>query len=368
MEVSQAQAEQVQRDKDGVLRRRMTRVLETRESLGLTGLTGDLAFIVICTEPENQRAAVTELVRFTGYELTDAFEADELRTYVLKCRDSADILVQCRLKGDNPFQSRNCFPKSSHMPNTRLETLVFVCNDMERYWRIQRERGIPFMMDTPIDRGPYRFLQTSPSVYTGNSIGFVQWQDKPGEYRGKGDRPLCLELDDFIIPWKKNIGTLDHVATRVKAAHRDDAILEFMELSDYNFDFAIYVPDLNSITNVARFRGARFAQVFTSGIAEDAAGEAIGPTEMFVKNYGPRVHHMAFLTDAIEAVDAALREDGLAFLSELVGSETMGIKQSFSAPSRYTLLVNEYIKRYGDFDGFFTQQNVTQLTLATAKQ
>ena len=43
-------------------------------------------------------------------------------------------------------------------------------------------------------------------------------------------------------------------------------------------------------------------------------------------------------------------------------------KQTFSAPSVNTLLVNEYIYRYGGFDGFFTASNVTLLTGATDKQ
>jgi hypothetical protein len=34
----------------------------------------------------------------------------------------------------------------------------------------------------------------------------------------------------------------------------------------------------------------------------------------------------------------------------------------------YALLVNEYIHRYGDFEGFFTKGNVTLLTAATGKQ
>ncbi len=141
-----------------------------------------------------------------------------------------------------------------------------------------------------------------------------------------------------------------------------------MSLTNYDFAFAIYVPSLNSITNVSRLQGARFALVFTSGIRPGQIGAGAGPTEQFVLNYGARAHHMAFLTEDIEAVDRALRADGLGFLSALVGSEKDGIQQAFSAPSPTTLLVNEYIKRYGDFDGFFTEQNVTQLTLATGKQ
>jgi len=51
-----------------------------------------------------------------------------------------------------------------------------------------------------------------------------------------------------------------------------------------------------------------------------------------------------------------------------VGSEDEGLKQTFSAPSPHTMIINEYIHRYKGFDGFFTKSNVEMLTRATAKQ
>lgn len=59
---------------------------------------------------------------------------------------------------------------------------------------------------------------------------------------------------------------------------------------------------------------------------------------------------------------------GMKFLIEPVGSPQEGLKQTFSEPSDNTLLVNEYIHRYGDLDDFFTKSNVTRLTEATEKQ
>jgi hypothetical protein len=64
----------------------------------------------------------------------------------------------------------------------------------------------------------------------------------------------------------------------------------------------------------------------------------------------------------------ALKDNGMEFLLDLVGSEDDGLKQIFSVPSVNTLLVNEYIHRYGNFEGFFTKGNVTLLTAATNKQ
>lgn len=354
---------------DDLLREKAQKIVKARKDNGLEGIVGDLAYCVINTEPNNQVAAVQEFLDYTGYVVAEAFENETVRVIVLKCPESADLWIQTRKRGSNPFKEINCYPKSSHLPNTRLETLVFYCHDLDQLHKGHCKLGNQFATSNIIEKDKYRFLQTPPSRYTGNSIGFIQWRDEQESYKSSGDNEI--DISCFVKPdkpWLKNIGTLDHSATRVQSRHRDPAILEFMACTNYNFDFAIYVPQLNSITNVARLPGARFAYVFTSGIALDPDPEALGPTELFVKNYGPRVHHLAFITHQIDQVDNALRTDGLDFLSDLVGSEEEGIRQSFSCPSPTTFLVNEYIERYGGFKGFFTQQNVTLLTLATLKQ
>ncbi len=176
---------------------------------------------------------------------------------------------------------------------------------------------------------------------------------------------IFQKLDNSYL---RNIKWIDHAATRVRAEHRDDAILEFMRLTNYNFDFAIYVKLLNSITNVARVTDKDFAMVFTSGIKKYKDEESSGPTEKFIHNYGRRVHHMAFHTENIEETYRKIKQDGMGFLIELVGSPEQGLKQTFTQASENTLLVNEYIHRFGDFDGFFTKDNVTELTRATEKQ
>jgi hypothetical protein len=141
-----------------------------------------------------------------------------------------------------------------------------------------------------------------------------------------------------------------------------------MFLTNYNYDFAIYVKTFNSITSVARLSKKDFAMVFTSGITAYKNLKTSGPTEKFIHNYGPRVHHIAFETKNIENVFTQLKKDRMKFLIELVGTEKQGLKQTFTIPSKNSFLINEYIHRYGDFDGFFTKNNVTLLTAATEKQ
>ncbi len=356
------------KNSDAYLKKKIPRVLEQRKKTGLEGLVGGLEAVIINTEPNRQKSTVNELLRFTGLEFYHAFQDSDFKTCVLKSRGSADFLVRSRIHQANPFLKVNRFPKSKILPNTRLETLVFAATDLEKYVSIQKSGGIKFLTKDIIKTSNYSFIQTNPSALTGNSIGFIQWKKDKGNYIDSPDKILDWHFDQPKKPHLKNIGFLDHAATRVEAEDRDAAIIEFMELTSYSFDFAIYVKPLNSITNVARLTASDFAMVFTSGISPYLNDKSSGPTEKFLHHYGRRVHHLAFRTKHIEDTFTAIKKDGMGFLIELVGSPAEGLKQTFTQPSKNTFLVNEYIHRYGSFDGFFTKSNVTLLTAATDKQ
>jgi hypothetical protein len=356
------------KNSDRYLNQMVPRVLEERKKAGLVGLVGGLECVIINTEPGRQKKAVTELLRYTGLEFSHAFEDSNYKTCVLKTKGSADFLVRSRLHEANPFAKFNRFPQSKTLSNTRLETFVFKTNDLQKYVAIQKSRGIKFLTDDIIKTDNYSFIQTKPSLLTGNSTGFIQWRRERGNYLDFQSKITRWNFDKPGGAYLKNIGFLDHAATRVEAKDRDAAIIEFMELTNYDFDFAIYVSPLNSITNVARVSKKDYAMVFTSGITPFINDRVSGPTEKFMHHYGPRVHHLAFRTKHIEETFTSVKEDGMGFLIELVGSPSEGLKQTFTLPSENTLLVTEYIHRYGDFDGFFTKSNVTMLTAATTKQ
>jgi len=341
---------------------------QERKDAGLEGLTGGLECVIINVAGDHLRPAVDELLRFTGLDLGTAFTDNGKQVAVLSQEGGADFLVTARNSGDNPFIPYSTGPKTAHMPQARFETFVFKCRDLERYVAIQKAHGVPFLTPEPVETDAYDFIQTAPSPYTGNSMGFIQWKRTEGEYLHGRAKPLDLAARKPGMAHLKNIFELDHTATRVRAEERDAAIIETMLLTSYDFDFSVYVESLNSITNVARLTQDDFAQVFTSGIKPFAGLGKSGPTETFIHNYGTRVHHMAFRTDNIEDTFAALKADGMEFLVELVGSREDGLKQTFSQTSPHTFLVNEYIQRYDGFDGFFTRSNVTALTKATEKQ
>ncbi len=324
--------------------------------------------MIINTEPDRQYDAVREILSTTGYIFDDAFETDHVKNVVLKCSHSSDIIITARKSDNQVFQSFNEYPQAQRLPNARIETFIFETSDLEKYVMIQKSRGIQFVTNDIVHFENYSFIQTQPSHYTGNSIGFIHWHQNRGVYAQSHDHIVKVGVEKPAKKYLSNIKQLDHAATRIRAQDRDAAILEFMDLTEYNFEFAIYVKMFNSITNVARLSKEDFALVFTSGVSPYVDDRASGPTERFIHNYGPRVHHLAIHTENIEETFEQLKSDGMGFLITLVGSVDEGLKQTFSRPSMNTFLVTEYIHRYGDFDGFFTKKNVTLLTGATEKQ
>lgn len=360
---------------DATLLRAVEQTLEARRKAGLEGLVGGLAAVVINTAAQDLLPATDELLASTALRfeaaMDDPLTGDGAPCLLLRDGLGPDFLVKSRLTGENPFAPYNSGAKTGPDTAARLETFIFTCQDVARYAAIQQSRGVVFLTPEPVSTDAFVFIQTAPSPHTGNSLGMVQWKKRPGAFVHSQSR-LLPDLCPAPKPdaaWLDNVLGLDHVATRVRARQRDAAITEFMALTNYGFDFAVYVESLNSITNVARLAPGEYAQVFTSGIAPaDVVPEQAGPTERFIANYGVRPHHMAFCATAIDTVVAGLGASGMHFLSELVGSREEGLKQIFSAMSPRTLLVHEYIERYDDFDGFFTKSNVTHLTRATEKQ
>jgi hypothetical protein len=64
----------------------------------------------------------------------------------------------------------------------------------------------------------------------------------------------------------------------------------------------------------------------------------------------------------------AITGQGKGFLLETVGSREEGLKQIFSSASDFSSLIIEYVQRFGDFQGFFTRENVAQLTFAAGQE
>jgi hypothetical protein len=89
------------------------------------------------------------------------------------------------------------------------------------------------------------------------------------------------------------------------------------------------------------------------------------PTEQFVRNYGPRLHHIDLIVADwetggkanIDYVVETICLNGKDFLMEVIGSKDEGLKQIFSIASEHSSLIVEYEQRFDDFDGKVTLLN-----------
>jgi hypothetical protein len=186
-----------------------------------------------------------------------------------------------------------------------------------------------------------------------------------------------LHIADLILP-------IDHLATRVYSQNREAAILEYLSLSSYYYWGSYDIRDQNSSTNVTKSvhhseERVSPAKVFTAANHPYFVNHLLqipSPTENFVRNYGPRLHHIAFaVADGerdgktnIDHVVDSIRSAGKDFLLQVIGSPEEGLKQIFSSASEHSSLIIEYVQRFNDFRGFFTQQNVSELTHAAGME
>ena len=126
-------------------------VVEERRDMGLEGLVGGLNCVIINTEPDRQEKAVQEFLDRTGYNLSEGFEDESTTTYVLRLKNSVDFLIQSR-KNPTPFESVEKYPKARHLPQTRMETLVFETTDLSPYVETQKRRHILFLTEQLVHR------------------------------------------------------------------------------------------------------------------------------------------------------------------------------------------------------------------------
>lgn len=345
-------------------------VSEEGDSMGLRNLAHAIDSITIQIAQGRMTKMVKELQSLTPLTPTARYQDDDFLSCVMSSSyPPRFILREARRDLENPFSQFNFGERTSGDTNTRLETFTFEVSDIENLYEIQKSRGVTFLTSGILDFRNYRYIQTTPSRFSGNSVGYIEWKSQNRSFGGDSSEVASINEDKRSRDYIQSMDYLDHTATRVRANDRIDAIKEWLTLLPYFFHLSIYVKPLNSITNVTRMAGEDFAMVFTTGITPYRGLPAgIEPTERFIVDYGTRVHHMAWNTSKIERVAESLKTEGQEFLLDLVGSEKEGLKQTFTAPSDLSMLVTEYIHRYPGFDGLFTRSNVTELTRATGLQ
>jgi hypothetical protein len=370
-------------------------LLEDRDRIGLTEMIRQVDAMMINVEPGCSVSYVSELALMTPYHYLVTLESESHWTHVLRIdMNSPDILVREVKCPDyhGIFRSLNeVYPAGAHKPNSRYMGEIFRVTNLHEVVELQKAREIRFFNQDQIRKLelPGNMAIVKPSPYTHNIVGY--WERPEHEIRvyALGNSLIrddvnqgylnakaiqkSLGLEELILP-------VDHLATRIYSQNREVAILEYLSVSSYYYWGSYNIENQNSSTNVTKsihYPNERLspAKVFTAANNPYFVNHLVGlpsPTENFVRNYGPRLHHIALIVadgetsgkSNIDYVVEAIRANGKDFLLDVIGSKEEGLKQIFSSASEHSSLIVEYVQRFGDFDGFFTKKNVAGLTEA----
>ena len=374
----------------------LPRILAERDRCGLTEMIGGIEAVMITVEPGNAIEYIAELALMTPYHYLVTLNSPRHFTHILRIdMNSPDILLREVKNPDHYdiFRSLNdLHPSGQDRPHSRYLGEILWVSDREKVVQLQKEREFRFFSPEAMAELdlPSNVSISKPSPYTQNVVGYME--RKPGEvrvYHPLGDCSILpraqaayekakdlqkqMNITDLILP-------VDHLATRIYSQNREAALLEYLSLSSYYYWGSYDIVDQNSSTNVCKSvrsipESRSPAKVFTANnlpYCVNHLDKLPSPTETFVRNYGARLHHIALSVrdgerggkENIEFVVDAIAKQGRGFLLEVVGSRAEGLKQVFSSASPFSALIIEYVQRYGDFQGFFTRENVALLTEA----
>ena len=373
----------------------LVRLLEERDSIGLTDMIHEIDAIMITVDPGHSIRYIAELALMSPYEYLVTLESENHWTHILRVTmDQPDILVR-EVKDPNIrgiFRSLNeIYPIGAHKPNSRYMGEILRVDDLHSVVTLQQERDFRFFSQDQVRKLelPGNLGISKPSPYTHNIMGYME---RPADqlrvyalgvssinsevqeaYLAAKELQKKLRIEDLILP-------IDHLATRIYSQNREVAILEWLSMSSYYYWGSYDIKDQNSSTNVTKSvhhadELKSPAKVFTANNTPYFVNHLVklpSPTETFVRNYGPRLHHIAMAVrdgerdgkENIDMVVSQIASQGKDFLLDVIGSKEEGLKQIFSSASEHSSLIIEYVQRFGDFEGFFTKDNVAELTHA----
>ncbi len=373
----------------------LARLLEERDHSGLTDMIDQIDAIMITVDPGNSIRYIGELTLMTPYHYLVTLESKSHWTHILRIdMNSPDLLVRevkdRRTRGI--FRSLNeVYPIGARKPNSRYMGEILRVEDTHKVVECQQAREFRFFSQDDIRKHelPGNLAVVKPSPYTHNIVGYLE---RPlGDIRvyALGISSIKPEVQEVYLAAKElqkklRIDTLilpiDHLATRIYSQNREVAILEWLSLSSYYYWGSYDIRDQNSSTNVTKsvHHDSEIlspAKVFTANNTPyfvNHLERLPSPTETFVRNYGPRLHHIALAVrdgetggrENIEHVVSQIAAQGRDFLLDVIGSRDQGLKQIFSSASEHSSLIIEYVQRFDDFQGFFAKDNVAELTHA----
>ena len=376
------------------------KIYERRIASGLNDLLVGLCAVVVQVQTGDAINYIKELYVMTPYRYKTSFVSKTHKIYCLVNQKNAPVYFVTEPLNpnfnDDISRVNKLYPNAREKFNARYVGEIFKTKDKNETKKILMSHNFQFH-DPDITENKFYCNQhiefTRMSDQTFNSTGYTQEDIFDIETLELGQRLILTKSElaelDTVNQFTEEQGIrplikgIDHLATRILAGDREDAILEFLCLSNYYFWGAYNIHDMNSSTNVNRVpHGDDIrspAKVFTANNTPYMVNSFKNlpmPTEDFVRNYGRRLHHIAMeIIDGdhpkggknIDFVISTLRDKAhIAFLAKIFGAcnDEPDLQQIFSKHSALSLLITEYVTRCHGFDGFFTKENVAALTEA----
>ena len=380
----------------------LPRVYERRSQSGLSQLVGAMAAVVIQVDHGDGLAYMAELALMGPYRFRECWLNETHRIHLLEADPLWPrlILLEPLNRGfeDEATRWNRMYPLAAAKPNARYIGEIYSTSSCRDLRSVLEPQNIRFVYPDEASNGFYALPHltfTFLSDYTYNRVGYVDVPLDSLAALDLGDRVLLddesLELLEAASQKHQRHGLggrvlgIDHLASRVLAGEREDALLEYLTMVPYYFWGAYNIAAMNSSTNVTRHPSIGDekqspARVFTANNTPSYLNSFDNlpmPTEDFVRNYGRRMHHIAYeVVDGeiqgeknVDFVVDVLRDLGISFLADVVGecTDQPNLKQIFSKASPYSLLITEYVERCLGYDGFFTRDNVAALTAAAGE-
>jgi hypothetical protein len=381
----------------------LPKVYDRRRASGIVDLVGAMTAIIIQVETRDGIGFIEECYLMTPYRHAASYLGDTHKIHFLRSRPDFPVLIVLEPLSpdfcDSITRLNHLYPLARPKPNARYVGEVFHSTDLDETRTVLESHDVRFEYAGEVENPFYTaagFLFSFPSDHTTNRIGYTDRPFEDLDALGFGERIQFtstelgrLDTADALAEErgiKPLILGVDHMATRILSGEREDAILEFLTMTNYYFWGAYNIVDQNSSTNVNRNAAVDDdkkspAKVFTANNTASFVNSFEGlpmPTENFVRNYGRRMHHIAQeVKDGdhaageknVDFVVNTLKDLGKPFLADVVGecTDQPNLKQIFSKHSNFTLLITEYVERCFGYEGFFTKDNVAALTQAAGQ-
>jgi len=377
----------------------LPKVYERRTTCGLDQLVGDMAAVLIQVEHGDAIAYLAELAVMGPYRLTDVRLTETHKVFLLTSQPEFPRLIVLEpltaSYEDDLTRWNNLYPLSARKPNARYIGEIYKTSSVADVRQALEPQNIRFLYDGDSLNSLYvreHLTFTFLSDFTYNRVGYVDVALDDLSELHLGERISLSSAEQATLDAAAALQAehgiaglvlgLDHMATRILAGEREDAILEYLTMVPYYFWGAYNIADMNSSTNVTRNPNVDDdkkspARVFTANNTPSFVNSFDNlpmPTEDFVRNFGRRMHHMAVAVidghiaeeKNVDYVVRQLSEMGTPFLAHVVGEckDEPNLKQIFSKSSPYSGLITEYVERCHGYEGFFTKGNVAALTEA----